>query len=451
LGIEADLTLPSTRITRALERIIEWRGKPEFICCDNGAERTSGDFQTWARQHGNSLRLRHFFERGFGFMQSSDEYRSKKVMIFIGGITAGGAQRVSITLASFLVHKGHEVKLVTINGNEKDFYPVAPGVERVNLNLGGRSFGIRKLTTNIGRILRIRKLIKHDVPDVAIGMITSTVVMLIIASFGIPVRVIACERNFPGLETISRVWAVLRTVVYRFADAHVAQTQVTAQWLQSRTSARNIFVIPNSVSWRLPSVQPLHFPSDYVAKDKKLMLAVGALSYQKGFTLLVKAFSMVADEFRDWVLAIIGGDSNKEGSVNYRHKLEILIAEKGLKENVLLLGQVGNISEWYERADLFVLSSVYEGFPNVLLEAMAAGCACISFDCETGPREIIVNDVNGILVPPENTESLAEAMKKLMNNDVLRQEMAKKALDIRSQYSEEKILTKWIKVIDSLT
>ena len=121
----------------------------------------------------------------------------------------------------------------------------------------------------------------------------------------------------------------------------------------------------------------------------------------------------------------------------------------GITDRVHFPGSVGNISEWYERADLFVLSSIVEGFPNVLLEAQTYGLPCISFDCDTGPRDIIQDEYNGILVDPNEKElGLSNAIDKIIVNQEFRQNLAKNSILLREKYSISNIIQKWNNILD---
>ena len=116
---------------------------------------------------------------------------------------------------------------------------------------------------------------------------------------------------------------------------------------------------------------------------------------------------------------------------------------------VFLPGAIGNMSDWYERADVFVLSSIVEGFPNVLLEAMSYGLPCISFDCHTGPREIIQDGFNGILIDPDKKISgLMKALKQVLDDEFLRDKIGKNALEVRSRYSVDSIMKRWDKILE---
>ncbi|MFO7840276.1 MAG: glycosyltransferase family 4 protein [Desulfosalsimonadaceae bacterium] len=376
---------------------------------------------------------------------------SKKILILIHSLTSGGSERVAAALSGFLSNQGFSVTVVTICGKEQDFYTLDEKVGRICLELAGQSRGAGKILANIRRIKTLRSVIKKENPDVVIGMMTECAVMSILACKGLPARVAVSERNFPGHKKMPRQWALLRKALYRFADIHVAQTRGIAEWLKKKTRAKRIAVIPNSVRWPLPSGIPAVDPGDFLAQDQKLVLAVGSLSRQKGFDLLIRAFSEISPEHPDWKLIILGGQSGKDRENDECEKLQHLIETLGLKDRVKMPGQTGNVGDWYERADLFVLSSRYEGFPNVVLEAMAAGCACVAFDCDTGPRDIIQDGTNGILVPPQDTRELAKAMKRLMEDETLRKTLSSEAVAVRERFSEGKILGRWKQILDGLT
>jgi glycosyltransferase involved in cell wall biosynthesis len=165
-------------------------------------------------------------------------------------------------------------------------------------------------------------------------------------------------------------------------------------------------------------------------------VAVGRLVEQKGFDLLLKAFSIVAEQCRDWNLVIWG-----EGPE--RAKLERLRDELGLRNRVRLPGLTPEPYGWIDGAHLFVLSSRFEGLGNVVGEAMAAGLPVIAFDCDWGPREFVKPDVNGILVPPQDVEALAKAIVMLIRNDTLRDELAVNARASMGRFSPEGILAQW--------
>ena len=293
----------------------------------------------------------------------------------------------------------------------------------------------------------IRNVIKQQQPDIVLGMMTSNAVRAIIASFRLPTRVIVSERNFPGRKKTNYRWAKLRRRLYRFADGHVVQTHKISCWLEKHTRASNIAIIPNSVTYPITSFPPVLDPEMVVSKESKVILAVGKFHEQKGFDLLISAFHRIARHTPGWMLVILGKDVK---SGNQRQNLQKQIDELNLNDRVKIPGCAGNMSDWYCRSDIFVLSSRYEGFPNVLLEAMANGCSCISFDCDTGPSEIIINEQNGLLIPPEDIDALTEAMERLVKDEELRAHIAANAIKVRENFSEHRIMDMWVQFFEEV-
>jgi glycosyltransferase involved in cell wall biosynthesis len=152
--------------------------------------------------------------------------------------------------------------------------------------------------------------------------------------------------------------------------------------------------------------------------------------------LLLEAFAPLAFQHPSWRLVILG-----EGPE--RPVLEAHIQAMGLGQAVLLPGRAGNVSEWYRRADLFVLSSRFEGFPNVLAEAMASGLAVVSTDCPTGPAAIVRDGVDGLLVPVDQPAALRQALARLMHDDALRASMAQRACQLADRLAPEVVAGRW--------
>lgn len=368
--------------------------------------------------------------------------KTNKILIFINSLTCGGAERVASSLAGYLARSGCAVIVVTMQGRERDFYTLDQRVTRYCLDTAYDKPFLAKILVNIGNFRRLRRILRRDKPDVVLGMMTKCAVMSILTGLGLPVRVVVSERNFPGQKRIAWLLAQQRRLLYRLADALAAQTNEEAKWLKRHVAAADIKVIPNAVFRPLPAAEPVIPPRDWLDSDDKVVLAAGRLSQQKGFDLLIRAFSMIDTHSSGWKLVIVGKDGDA-GDPGTRGHLVKLVQDLGLEGRVLLPGLAGNIGDWYERADMFVLSSRYEGFPNVLLEAMACGCPCIAFDCDTGPRDLIRSGENGLLVPALDVTALSRAMEQLMVDQDYRTLLAQKAVAVRETFSEEAVMGKW--------
>ena len=232
------------------------------------------------------------------------------------------------------------------------------------------------------------------------------------------------------------LWELLRRWTYRRLSAVTALTHETKTWLQENTFARQVAVIPNGLEWPLPVQAPIVAPRNLVPDGMHLLLAVGRLDPQKGFDWLVDIFCRLSVQYPDWILVILG-----EGP--QRNTLELQISKQSLNAKILLPGSVGNVADWYLRADLFVFSSRFEGFGNTLVEALAHGVPAVSFDCETGPRDIIRNGVDGLLVSANDVPALEGTLDQLMRDELLRRKFAERARDARDRFSMERIAGMW--------
>ena len=372
--------------------------------------------------------------------------RPVRIVFFIHGLSAGGAERVTVTLANHWAQRGWDVVVVTLTGRESDFYTLDPRVRRCALAMdrGSASVGAA-VGANLGRLLALRRVLVQERPDAAIAMMTSANVLLALAAIGTRVAVrVGSERVHPPLLPLGRTWAALRRATYGRLSRVVAQTEQSATWLaaHTRAPARRIAVIPN------PVVYPLENGPPYVdlaalradAGKRRVLLAVGRLDPAKGFDALIDAFAALAGEHPEWGLVILG-----EGGE--RARLQDRVRTHGLPGDVFLPGRAGNMGACYAEADAYALTSRVEGFPNSLLEAMAHGLPVVAVDCETGPGEIVTPDVDGLLVPPDDPAALTGALGRLLRDADLRRALGERAVDVRARFAVDRIAQRWENVL----
>lgn len=370
--------------------------------------------------------------------------RALKIAIVIHSMGSGGAERVSAHLANLWSVDGAEVHLITIAKSEYDFFSLHPTVRRHSLGLASNSKNLLwAIAANFLRICALRALFKTLKPDVVIAMMTGSAVLSLIASRNLDIRVIVSERTYPPNYHLGRIWEWLRQKTYPLAYRVVMQTGDGLTWLNQIIPSAHGLVIPNPVKYPLPVVEPFINPDDHIGSERMVALGVGRLDCEKQFDRLLTAFSMLSEKYRDWDLVILG-----EGSESRR--LLDMIANLGLQGRVFMPGRVGNICDWYTRANLYVMSSRLEGFPNTLVEAMSYGCAAVSYDCDTGPRDIIRDQVDGLLVRPVgDSNALATTLNLIMGDDVLREEMGNEAIIVRERFSLQAIYCLWQAILEN--
>jgi len=363
------------------------------------------------------------------------------VAFVITSLSGGGAERVLSSLAANWTARGISIAVITLAESDRDAYPLPDSVRRIELNCMHPSHNlVHGVYANIARIRTLRRTFKELSPTLVVSFLTECNILSLIASVGIESRIIISERTHPPRHATPLHWTLLRRWLYRYADHVVAQTQRTAEWLRHQTGSNRVVVIPNAANWPLPVLEPIVPVSDYLAEDRFLLLTVGRLDVHKGFDELLCSFASISETHPMWQLIVIGtaGDN-----VEYANQLRKRPAQLGIEQRVSFPGHVGNMSDWYSRCDMFVLNSHYEGFPNVLLEAMTHGCCVVSVDCEVGPSDMIDHGVSGILVPSGDENAMAAVLDQMISDTALREKLSIGALSVRQKYSKKRIDRKW--------
>jgi glycosyltransferase involved in cell wall biosynthesis len=361
-----------------------------------------------------------------------------KLLFFISSLQCGGAQRVCVTLCDHWAERGWDVTLATFEDpSEPTFFRPGPGVRHVKLGLARSSQALlHSVVNNVRRVVRLRKFVRDERPERILSFIDSTNVLALIAAAGTGIAVVVAERVDPAHHAIPRAWKLLRYLAYRRAAAICVQTRSIAAHFPA-SWRRRIVIIPNP----FPSV-PAQAETSRAQDARRTIVAMGRLERQKGFDLLIRAFASVAMVRPEWDLLILG-----EGSE--RAALETQIAQAGLSSRVTMPGQRPEPLGALQSSDLFVLSSRYEGFPNALCEAMACGLPVISFDCPSGPADIVRDGVDGLLVPAEDVDALARAMTDLTVDAERRRRFGEKASELSARFSVERIAMLWERALRS--
>jgi glycosyltransferase involved in cell wall biosynthesis len=365
-----------------------------------------------------------------------------RVLIFIHSLHGGGAERVAADLSAHWAQSGWPVMVVTQADDRDDAYTLHPDVQRRILNTAGEGGGLRGMLANVRRVRALRRVLREFRPDIVLGMMTTASVLAVLAARGLPCRVIATEHTHPPSQMLSGLWQRLRRLTYPRAARVVALTRGTADWLDQHVPGSRLAVIPNPVHWPLTRSEPVVAPP--AAHGRRRLLAVGRLHPDKGFDLLVQAYARIAQAHPDWDLIILG-----EGGE--RQRLQAQIDAAALTGRVFMPGRVGNVGDWYAQADLYVLSSRFEGLSNTLLESLASGLTAVCFDCDTGPREVVRDGMDGVLVRPNgDVDAMASALSALMRDDAARQALAARAIDARERFSAQRVLGLWQQLFDDV-
>jgi glycosyltransferase involved in cell wall biosynthesis len=373
------------------------------------------------------------------------ETGAMRICLVISSLSAGGAERVLSVMASYWAGKGDGVTLMTLDSVASDFYVVDPRVTRVGLDLMRPSpHLLAGVLNNMRRLWVLRQAIRDVEPDVLISFMAETNVLVLLASRGLEPSVIVSERVDPSRHSIGTVWSWLRRWLYHRADRVVVQSEQVRDWFSASVGRDQLTIIPNpvNVTHEFDVGRALVDVTGH-QPNQPTVIGMGRLTNQKGFDLLLQAFAAAVRELPEWQLILLGDGEE-------RAALEGLAERLGLKGKVFLPGCVQNPQALLRQADLFVLSSRYEGFPNVLLEAMACALPAISFDCRSGPGEIIRDGVDGLLVPAEDVAALASTMTRLMGDPEQRARLAAQAVRVTDRFGMERVMALWDEVIKAV-
>lgn len=347
-----------------------------------------------------------------------------KLLFYISTIRGGGAGRVLSNLANYMVHKGHDVCFVTNFPSETD-YVLDDRVDRRNIEDYEGQY--KKSIHNFVRISALFKVIREYKPDVCLSFMGENNVRLLLANLFLGRKCIVSVRNDPNKEYRLPYMRIIAKVLYSCAAGIVFQTQDAKEWFSKKIQSKSV-IIYNAVADEFFRVDNKNV--------KKNLVAMGRLTEQKNYHLLIRAFSKIVDSVDDNLL--IYGDGK------LREQLQKEINILGLNKRVILMGLTNKVAEVLSQSKAFVMSSNYEGMPNALMEALAVGVPSISTDCPCGgPKMLITNGVNGILVPVGDEIALSKEIKRVLTDSDFAIQLGKNAKIEAQNYRPEVIFKQW--------
>lgn len=358
-----------------------------------------------------------------------------RVTLVISSLEMGGAERVMTELANHWVTFGWTITIIHYSPpGTPPAYPLDTRITVVPLGLHRVSRSpISAVTNNVRRIRVLRRAIGASRPEVVLSFMANVITMLATTGMGLPVLV--SEHRGPRGE-LSLPWSILRELTYRRAAFVVMLTESALAHLSPALRRRGR-VVPNPLpSPFLARPVPVEPAGPDASHDHPVIMGLGRLGPEKGFDLLIRAFGRIAP---DWPTArlVIWGEGDERG------RLEALTAGLALADRVALPGATRAPEDKLRSATVFVLSSRKEGLPMALIEAMALGRAVVACDCEHGPRDVIRNGIDGLLVPPEDVDALAAAIDGLLRDDARRADLARRAVEVRERFTIEAVSAKW--------
>lgn len=362
--------------------------------------------------------------------------RNKRLLFCIPTLDPGGAERNVCNLCNGLVKIGYDITILLDNSADprKCIYPLDARIQIAKLPPEKFSSGLLQLWETRRNFLKYKA-------DCIIGFLWKTNVAISISLQFCRTPVILSEQSNMSydLSNFNKKGLFLLRRGFRHVDIFVLQTEAIKRFLLQAP-----WSIPEKIIRVIPSpVRQFKIRNKLPKCRYPRIIAIGRLIRLKGYDLLLSAFAEAAEEFPEWQMDIFGQGPLREELEKQRDQL-------GLENRVHFRGITTDVDAELERSDIFVLSSRIEGFPNVLLEAMAAGVAVIAADCRFGPGEIIDDGNNGLLVPAENIPALTQALKRLMSDAGLRRKLGNAARVVQERYAEEKIVNRWKNLIEEV-
>lgn len=370
----------------------------------------------------------------------------RNVCFLIPAFYGGGAERVMLNVLRHLDRSRFSPLLVLLVEKGPLLSDLPMDIRILTIRKDGNGFLLKLLDS-----YKLAKLLDEERPDILISFMWYTNAITLLARFlgKIRIRTIISERT----STVSYedflsnfIRGVVIRFLYPFADTIIAPSYGIKRKLvnDSGISKEKVIVIHNPVDIRTIRVKAEEgLEHTWYQGGKNTLIAVGRLGREKGFAYLLRTVSLLSSEGIDCKLVILGEGKERENLLGLAKKL-------GIEEKVCLAGFQSNPYKYLSRSTIFVLSSLYEGFPNVLLEAMALGVPSIATRCQTGPEEIVTDGIDGLLVPPADEKALADAVRRLLLDEDLRKRLGEAGEKRAEDFSSDKIVKEYEALIEGI-
>ena len=352
----------------------------------------------------------------------------KQLTFLISSLNSGGAERVVSTLANRLVDK-FNITIILLYKSEP-FYDLD---DRITIKYCFEKYSGK--VKHLKLLNKVYKKTKESRTDVLIGFMTTANIYAVIVSKFLRIPCIISERIHPEFSSISKPWFKIRKIIYPKCNILVVQTNEIKAYFSDFMKDSKIRIMKNPLSKELTESRQLN------ASKENIILNVGRLDNQKKQDLLIRAFANIGND--KWKVLIIG-----DGQL--RSQYESLITSLKLEGKVELLRSTSDVATYYNKSRIFVFTSIYEGFPNALTEAMYFGLSSVSTDCPSGPAELIKDGENGFLIPINDQEMLETRLSQLMSDNSIRQKFKKNSISTTEKFESDKVVSEWEILITEL-
>ncbi len=354
---------------------------------------------------------------------------SKTIVFYIATLTRGGAERVMVSLANSFAAMGDRVLLVTLEEDE-GLYEIDDRVKHIVLDFAGEG----RIKSALGRILKVRKLVRENKADALVGFIGKTNIRTILAGLGTGARTVVSVRSTPEREYKGTKNTLIAKLVFPFADGVVFQTERARDFFGEAVRKKST-ILPNPLSFEYVGA---YVPGQNSRDNTgiKRIVTVGRMDPVKNHRLLLEAFRLVAQKLDKISLTIYGDGECRED-------IAALTKKYNLEDRVNLPGDTKNIKEKIKDASLFVLSSDFEGMPNAIAEAQALGIPVVSTDCPNGARALVEHEKTGLLVPVGDCEKMAGAMERVLTDSSLADKLSEGGATFAKSLYPDEVHARW--------